>query len=90
MAVKQKHSLTLTHRPPPHVHRWLPTCSCGWKGIPLRDQDSAATEYRAHVQSETRRSRTVSSRGGARVRRSRQKPGPKPLTKPEDLPPELR
>jgi hypothetical protein len=33
-------------RPVFHIHRYLPTCSCGWKGIPRTTKEAAAEEWR--------------------------------------------
>lgn len=41
------HALILVHRGPGHVHPWLPTCACGWAGIPGRRRFAVAL-YRSH------------------------------------------
>ena len=44
-----KHSLVLTDRVG-HVHRWLPSCSCGqWIGVQRRRKTEALEQYRDHV-----------------------------------------
>jgi hypothetical protein len=44
-----KHSLVLTDRVG-HVHRWLPSCSCGqWIGVQRRRKQEALEQYRDHV-----------------------------------------
>lgn len=94
-----KHSLSLTDRGHPHIHRWLPKCECGWTGIPLRDKGRAEEQYRGHVKSATAAQqkatkKMASRRGGgrpARIRRARgNTAGPRPLTPLDQLPDELR
>ena len=41
------HALILVRRAGAHVHPWLPTCACGWQGIPGR-RPFAVALYRSH------------------------------------------
>ena len=92
-----KHSLEIVDRGQGHIHRWLPTCSCGHHFVPLRDKGRAADSYHAHVHSEERAEhratigrvkRSTKQRRGRRTRTAQA--GPKPLTPRDQLPPELR
>ncbi len=74
-AVKQ-HRLTLNDRGLVHRHRWLPSCSCGWVGVPRRRQRAAAGEYRDHIGAETHRLAPTYA--------------PQPMTPADKLPDELR
>ena len=74
-----KHSLVLTDRGISHVHRWLPSCSCGrWIGVQRRRKTEALEQYRDHVaivRKQTPRSHL---------------PQPRPVTPLEQLPEVLR
>lgn len=43
------HSLTIGDRGLGHVHRWAPTCSCGWIGVFRRHPRDASKLYRRHL-----------------------------------------
>lgn len=43
------HALTFMDRGLEHVHRWVPSCSCGWKGVQRRRKDEGIKQYRMHV-----------------------------------------
>lgn len=54
MSTHRAHCLVLHDRCSPdakrHIHRWVPTCSCGkWWGIAARSIDKAARQYRNHA-----------------------------------------
>lgn len=69
------HRLVLTDRGDCHVHRWLPSCSCGgWVGVNRRRKREAVAQHRQHL------------RGATRHR----DPGPRPTTPTADLPELLR
>ena len=46
------HRLTLTDRGLHHVHRWLPSCSCKWAGVPRRRRREAIKLYLQHKNGE--------------------------------------
>ena len=70
-----KHSLTLTHRGPQHVHVFQPSCICGWVGVPRRRKKEAEAQYHVHAEGK------VKAVYGMRPRKP---------TKAADLPPELQ
>lgn len=72
------HRLTLVDRGRPHVHRWAPSCACGWSGIPIRRRRDAEREYAEHR-------RQQDGRGHRRAMAP-----PRPLTPLADLPEALR
>lgn len=74
-AASGRHVLTLSDRGPRHRHRWVASCSCGWRGIPLRLKRSALAGFDGHA--------PQPHRPGSPA------PAPRPVTPPEELPPEL-
>lgn len=70
-----RHRLVLDHR----GNVCVPTCSCGWVGVP-RPKHSAEAEYRGH---------RAAVDTDARIAR-RAQPRPAPLTPVDALPDELR
>ena len=71
-----KHSLVLIDRGPQHVHRWVPSCSCGtWTGVQRRRKVEAVEQYRQHRSG-------AESRGTARFK-------PRPPTPADRLPLDL-
>lgn len=77
MSHARRHALTLEPRGAEHLHPYLPSCSCGWSGIPGR-RKWARDQYRLHV--------TVAE---AAVRRG-DLGGPMPVTPADQLPEALR
>lgn len=63
-----------------HTHRWLPECSCGWRGVPGKTK-WARQQVRDHKRAMDRHDRLV-QRGKV--------PGRQPLTPAADLPEALR
>lgn len=43
----KKHRLELVERGPEHLHSVLPTCACGWSGVPGK-RPWAREQYRDH------------------------------------------
>lgn len=75
--VAERHRLRLDDRGPEHIHRWVASCSCGWRAVPLRKRN-AKLAYSRHA------SKAVSNR------RHRREPQPRPLTPVDRLPDALR
>lgn len=50
-----KHRLELRDRGLEHVHRWQPSCPCGWTAVPVRRRDDAEDRYRQHLPKPRRR-----------------------------------
>ncbi len=71
------HTLTIADRGGEHRHRWSPSCSCGWVGVPRRRIRGAADEYRLH------------RRSAAKAAAAPDRP-PRQLTPADKLPEELR
>lgn len=63
-----------------HVHRWAPSCSCGWVGVYRRRREDAAREWR---ETHKRAQEKLRARRGTTVMRPR-KPTPSHLL-PEAL-----
>lgn len=77
-----KHHYNLVDQERTRPHRHLPTCSCGWLGVPRDTKDGAAQEWRTdHL----RREQTA-----ARRARRRRAPRPRALTPVDELPELLR
>ncbi len=71
------HTMVLEHRGVGHVHKWFPTCTCGWIGRFRRRRKEAELQYRQHVNAQT----MMVKRTGY---------GPQPLTRLDSLPENLR
>lgn len=76
------HRLELNDRGLGHVHRWLPSCVCGWRGVQRRRKQEAELQYAQHLAAEE----------GIDKRRRRIGDAPKPasVTPRSDLPEALR
>lgn len=65
-----------------HIHRWRPTCTCGWAGVNRKRRADARRLFEAHAESQK-----FQARGGRGRRRT---VGPGELTPTHMLPAELR
>lgn len=66
MARDVRHRVTYKDRGPTHKHRWQATCTCGWKGIPLRVKKSAKESGEGHVHNASRTRRDSDFSNGRR------------------------
>lgn len=53
------HGLGLIDRGTQHIHRWLPSCRCGWIGVPRRRKREAVDEHHDHLNALVRHSRKI-------------------------------
>lgn len=74
------HALTIEDRGVVHRHRWVGSCTCGWRTTPIRSKRTVKSQYRAHV----------NKQAAMHVGRLRENYGPRPVTPVEDLPEGLR
>lgn len=71
-----RHHLRLDDRGSEHIHRWVASCSCGWRAVPLRKRN-AKVAYAKHEARSVNQDR-------------RRSPQPRALTPVDRLPEALR
>lgn len=73
------HRLTIEDRGLHHIHRWVPACTCAWRGVSRRRRREAEKQYHQHVEGIE-----------ARARLRREPDARRHLTPVADLPETLR